>query len=76
MLIHQLTLQRFRGMSDQAIQKLQVSCLRLLRKSRLQWDSNDKSLVKEAILETIPLLHSNSMQIIFEATKFILYSCS
>lgn len=70
-LIHQLSLQRTVGLSDEAIQGLHSSCLKLLRKFRLRWDSNDKSLIKEALLYTIPLLHSNSSHIIAEATKFI-----
>lgn len=43
----------------------------LSRKFRLQWDGEERNLIKEAIIYTFPLFQSDSPQVIFEAARFL-----
>ncbi|KAL6072770.1 MIR domain-containing protein [Balamuthia mandrillaris] len=51
---------------------LHVSCLKILRKYNLKWDSDDRPFIKDAILATFPLFGSNSPAIIYEGAKFLI----
>ena len=41
------------------------------RKFHLRWDSEDRNLIKEAIIYTFPLFQSDSPQVVYEASKFM-----
>jgi hypothetical protein len=41
------------------------------RKFHLRWDSEDRNLIKEAIIYTFPLFQSESPRVVYEAAKFM-----
>lgn len=72
MLILQLDIRESSVFDQYHVAELHIYCLRLLRKFRMRWDSDDKALIREAVIYAFPLLQSETPGVVYEACKFII----